>query len=115
MRTETEAAQVFVANCGRLSLGIRPRRAIRPDDGLLDVILVRASGPLDSLLAGWEALRQKNLGESSRGRVLRAQAHEVRVETRPRRLVEVDGSVVGRTPVVAVVQPAALTVLVPKP
>jgi diacylglycerol kinase family enzyme len=80
---------------------------------MLDVIIVRASGPLGGLLAGWEALRQKDLGESPQGHVLRRQAHEVRIETTPKRLVEVDGSVVGRTPVVVSILPSALTVLVP--
>ena len=111
--TATEAAQVFVANFGRMFAGLSPRRAVRPDDGLLDVIVVRASGPLPGLLAGWQALRQKELGESDDGRVLRAQARELRIEATPPRLVEVDGSVVGRTPVEATILPRALTVLVP--
>jgi YegS/Rv2252/BmrU family lipid kinase len=114
-RTTTQAAQVLIANFGTLSLGVRPRRAVRPDDGLLDVIVVRASGPLGGLLAGWEALRQKDLGETPQGHVYRTQARQVRVKTKPRRLVEVDGSVVGRTPVSVNVLPAALTVIVPAP
>jgi diacylglycerol kinase family enzyme len=93
--------------------GMKPRRAILPDDGLLDVIVVRASGALRGLLGGWEALRQKDLGESPEGHVFWAQAKEVRVETNPSRLVEVDGTVVGRTPIVVTVMPSALTVIVP--
>jgi Sphingosine kinase and enzymes related to eukaryotic diacylglycerol kinase len=113
VRTTTEGAQVFVANFGRMLVGVAPRRAIRPDDGLLDVIVVRASGPFGGLLAGWEALRQKDLGESPEGHVFRAQAREVRIETTPSRLVEVDGTVVGRTPIVVSIIPSALTVIVP--
>lgn len=114
-RATTEGAQVLIANFGKMSLGLRPRRAIQPDDGMLDVIVVRASGPIGGLLAGWEALRQKNLGESPEGHVLRTQAHEVRIDTTPPRLVEVDGSVVGHTPVTVKILPSALTVLVPAP
>ena len=114
VRTDTEATQVLVANFGRMALGIRPRRSILPDDGMLDVIVVRASGPIDGLLAGWEALRQKDLGESPRGHVLRARAREVCVAATPSRRVEVDGSVVGRTPVTVSILPAALTVIVPE-
>jgi YegS/Rv2252/BmrU family lipid kinase len=114
VKTTTEAAQVFIANFGRVGGPMQPRRKIRADDGLLDVIVVRASGPIPALLAGWEALRQKDLGESGPGHVLRAQAREVRVETKPSRLVETDGSVVGKTPLVATIRPAALTVIEPE-
>jgi len=114
VRSETEAAQVFVANFGRMLPVVAPRRQVRGDDGLLDVIVVRASGPLPGLLAGWEALMQKDLGESSGGHVFRAQAREIRIETDPPRLVETDGSVVGRTPLVASIRPAALIVMVPR-
>lgn len=113
VHTKTEAAQVLIANFGWMLAGMEPVRSIAPDDGLLDVIVVRASGRLSGVLGGWEALRQKDLGESREGHVLRAQARKVRIETKPRRLVEVDGSVVGRTPIVVSVMPSALTVIVP--
>jgi YegS/Rv2252/BmrU family lipid kinase len=112
--SNTDAAQVFIANFGKMLPMIEPRRAIKPDDGLLDVIVVRASGPLPGLLASWEAMRQTDLGESSGGHVLRAQAREVRIETQPSRLVETDGSPVGKTPIVVSVRPRALRVIVPK-
>ncbi len=111
--TETEAAQVFIANFGRMLPLVEPRRKIHADDGLLDVIIVRASGPLPGLLASWEAMRQPDLGESSGGHVFRAQAREVRVETEPGRLVEVDGNTVGRTPMTATIRSRSLRVLVP--
>lgn len=114
VRTVTDAAQVLVANFGRMALGIRPRRSILPDDGMLDVIVVRASGPIGGLLAGWEALRQRDLGESPQGHVLRARAREICVEAKPPRRVEVDGSVVGKTPVAISILPSALTVIVPE-
>jgi YegS/Rv2252/BmrU family lipid kinase len=112
-RLTTMAAQVFVANLGRVGGPMQPRLKVRGDDGLLDVIVVRASGPLPGLLAGWEALRQRDLGESGPGHVLRAQAREVRVETSTPRLVEIDGSVVGKTPITVTIRPAALTVIEP--
>lgn len=107
------ATQVFVANFGRMGLAIEPRLEIVPDDGLLDVIVVRASGPLPGLLAGWEALRQGKLGKSSDGHVIRARARTVKVRTDPSRLVETDGSVIGATPIKVSIRPAALTVIVP--
>jgi YegS/Rv2252/BmrU family lipid kinase len=108
-----EATQVFIANFGSMGLPIEPRLGINPDDGVLDVIVVSASGPLPGLLAGWEALLQRRLGKSSGGRVFRARAREVKIETEPSRLVEIDGTVVGATPVKASIRPAALTVIVP--
>jgi YegS/Rv2252/BmrU family lipid kinase len=110
-----QAAQVLIANFGRMGSLVETRREIQPDDGLLDVIVVQAPGPLLGLLAGWEALRQRDLGESPAGHVFRAQAREVRIETRRGRLVETDGSVVGTTPIVASIRPGALTVIAPKP
>ena len=113
VHSTTEAAQVLVANFGRVSAGLRAR-GVRSDDGLLDVFVVRASGPLPALLAGWEAIRNTEPGESDSGRVFRAKAREVRIETQPRRRVETDGSVVGWTPVTLSVRPGALTVMVPR-
>ena len=113
--TKTEAAQVFIANFGGSGGLLQPRRRIRPDDGLLDVIIVRASGPVPALLAGWEALRQRDLGESATGNVIRAHGREIRVETHPPRLVETDGSVIGKTPLVATIRKRALRVIEPAP
>jgi diacylglycerol kinase (ATP) len=110
-RSTTEATQVFIANFGQMGSLIKPRREIQPDDGLLDVIIVRAPGPLLGLLAGLEALWQRDLGMSAAGHVIRAQAREVRIETTPERLVETDGTVVGTTPIVVSVRPGALMVI----
>src|ERR1035437_6997923 len=46
VRTKTDAAQVFIANFGWMLAGMEPVRPLAPDDGLLDVIVVRASGRL---------------------------------------------------------------------
>lgn len=113
VRSKTEATQVLIANFGQMGLPMAPRLEVEPDDGYLDVIIVRASGPLPGLLAGWEALRQDEHGESSNGHAFRTKARKVRVWSEPTRLVEIDGSVVGTTPITASVRPAALTVIVP--
>jgi diacylglycerol kinase (ATP) len=109
----TKAAQVFVANFGRMGPGLAPRRAVVPDDGLLEVVVVRASGAIPALGAAWEALRRTELGEAPSGRVFRGQATRVRIATSRPRLVEVDGNVVGHTPVEVRVVPASLVVIVP--
>jgi len=110
-----DAAQVLIANFGGMGAGVKARLEVEPDDGLLDVLVIRASGPLGGLLAGWEALRQDEPGESPEGHVFRTRARKVRVSTMKRRLVETDGSVAGRTPIKVSVRPAALTVVIPPP
>jgi YegS/Rv2252/BmrU family lipid kinase len=109
-----EATQILIANFGRMGPALKARLEVLPDDGLLDVIVIRASGPLGGLLAGWEALRQDEPGESPEGHVFRTKARKIRIATASSRLVETDGSVVGTTPAKITVRPAALTVIVPK-
>ena len=111
----TTAAQVFIANFGRVGSFVEPRRRVIGDDGVFDVFVVKASGPVDGLLAGWSALNQRKLGETSDGRVLRARAAEVTVTSTPPQLVETDGTVIGRTPISVRIRPGALRVLAPKP
>lgn len=108
-----DASQVFIANFGNMGLGFKPRLEIAPDDGKLDVIAIRATVGPHGLLAFWEALRQRRPGKSSSGRVLRARAETVEIGTETKRLVELDGSVVGTTPVAVSVHPAALLVIAP--
>jgi YegS/Rv2252/BmrU family lipid kinase len=107
------ATQVFVANFGGMGFGFEPNLEVKPDDGVLDLIVVRAKGPVEGLLAGWEAIRQRRHGHSRSGRVFRTHAKEVRISAKPRRLVEIDGSVIGTTPIEVSIRRAALSVLVP--
>jgi len=113
VKRTTKAAEVMIANFGRMTAGLSPRRPVLPDDGLLDVIVIQASGPIRAVAATLEALWQTELGVSAGGHVFRAQARKVRISTTRPRLVEIDGSVVGRTPVRMSIRPAALTVIVP--
>jgi YegS/Rv2252/BmrU family lipid kinase len=112
--TRVDAAQVFIANAGRMLPLLEPKPPVVPDDGLLDVIVVAAGGPVQALAAAWEATRQDELGETDSGRVVRARARSIEVTAKPPRLVELDGSVIGRTPVRATVVPGGLCVLVPR-
>ena len=112
--TTIGAAQVFIANAGRMLPMLEPKPPVVPDDGLLDVIVVTAGGPVQALAAAWEATRQDELGETDSGRVFRARARSIEVRTRKPRLVELDGSVVGETPVRASVVPGGLCVLAPR-
>jgi YegS/Rv2252/BmrU family lipid kinase len=111
--TTMAVAQILIANFGETGLGLEPSLTIAPDDGYLDVIALRASGRSSGLLAVWEALRQRRTGKNASGRVLRARARAIEIEAKSKRLVEIDGSVIGKTPIAVSIQPAALTVIAP--
>jgi diacylglycerol kinase (ATP) len=113
VETTMEAAQVFIANFGRTGLGMKPRLEVEPDDGVFDVIAIRASGRISGLVAGLKAIRQNHEGETSDGRAFRAKGREIRIETKEVRLVEIDGSVIGKTPIDVSIRPGALTVVAP--
>jgi len=56
---DANAAMVLVANCGEvIPPYVRLGAGIRPDDGLLDVVVVRANGFGQSVRAVWDLLRK---------------------------------------------------------
>ena len=108
---ETGAASVLVANCGEvippfLKLGAD----IAPDDGLLDVVVLSATGLAESMGVLWQLVRGAPNGS---GNVQYARGHEVRFEATPARPVQPDGELAGSTPLAACVVPGAIRVLVP--
>ena len=61
---DAEAAMVLVANCGEVIPPlIRLRAGIRPDDGLLDVVVMRANSFGQSVRAVWDLLRDAPTAE----------------------------------------------------
>jgi diacylglycerol kinase (ATP) len=109
---ELRAAMVLVANCGELLPPfLRLRDGIRPDDGILDVVAMRGDGFLESAAAFFDLVRRTANGT---GRVWFARGRAVRVEVlegapQP---VQLDGEVVGGTPLEVHLEPRALAVLV---
>lgn len=111
---EANAAMVLVANCGEvIPPFVRLGPGITPDDGLLDVVVVRANSFSQSVQAVWELLRVTpgTLGDA--GYVAHARGREVRVETEPVQPVQLDGEPGGETPFTASVVPGAIKVMVP--
>ncbi len=109
---ELPAAMVLVANCGELVPPfLRLRDDIVPDDGWLDVVVLRADGVLQSVDAFWELVRQRTNGAD---RVWFARGRQVRVEVTDGapRPVQLDGEVSGDTPFEAILLPGALSVIV---
>jgi len=109
---EAEAAMVLVANCGEvIPPFVRLRSGITPDDGYLDVIVLRASNVLESVRAIWQLLRER----PADGRYIGyARGREIRVETEPVEPVQLDGEPGGVTPFTATVVPGAIGIMVPR-
>jgi diacylglycerol kinase (ATP) len=111
---EANAAMVLVANCGEVIPPlIRLGPGITPDDGMLDVVVMRANNFSQSVRAVWDLLRVApgSMGEGAY--VGYARGREVRVESDPVQPVQLDGEPGGETPFSASVIPGAIKVMVP--
>ena len=106
-------SQVVIANCG--ILGQPPFRwgpDIEPDDGRLDVCIVRAQTVLDYLALGWHVVRGQHK-QSANVRYLHAR-RQIVIETRRPMPVQADGEIIGETPVQVELVAAAVRVIVPE-
>jgi len=109
-----DAAMVLVANCRELVprvVNVSP--AVWPNDGVLDVVALRADGAWDSVVSFGTFLRTRGATDPS-GRIWSARGRTIRVEVpdgtpRP---VQLDGELAGTTPFDIDIVPGALTVLV---
>lgn len=107
--TRLDAAMVLVCNCADLMPPLlRIHADIRPDDGVLDVAVLRATGAWQSITAFLELLfgggpRQVWRG---RGRTLQVTMDSGAMPA------QLDGELIGTTPLAAQVLPGALRVLV---
>lgn len=111
---DANAAMVLVANCGEvIPPFIRLGAGIRPDDGLLDVIVVRANSFGQSVRAVWDLLRTTPPGAGADTFVGYARGREIRVETTPVQPVQLDGEPGGLTPFSVSVVPSAIGIMVP--
>ncbi len=110
---DATAAMVLVANCGEvIPPYIRLGPGIVPDDGLLDVVVMRANGLTEGMRAIWDLFRtHQPIG--SGGFVGFARGTEVRVEASPAQPAQLDGEPGGLTPFTATIVPRAINVLAP--
>jgi diacylglycerol kinase family enzyme len=107
-----KASQVLVANTGMM--GQDPLRwgpGIRPDDGRLDVCIVRARSLAHYLGLLWHVLR----GSHKRSPHVRYEvaSRSVIIDAKRPLPVQADGEILGMTPVRIEVVPLALKVVVP--
>ena len=111
---DAHAAMVLVANCGEvIPPFVKLGAGIRPDDGLLDVVVVRANGFGQSVRAVWDLLRDAPTIEGIETFVGYARGREIRVETEPVEPVQLDGEPGGETPFTVNVVPGAIRIMVP--
>src|SRR5690606_18491535 len=110
---EAHAALVLGANCAEVVPPfVKFGRTVRPDDGILDVIALRADTLGQSVRAIWDLLREAE-GGAERAFVGFARGAEVTVEAFPPQPVEFDGDGAGRTPFTGTGAPGAGEVVVP--
>jgi YegS/Rv2252/BmrU family lipid kinase len=111
---EANAAMVLVANCGEvIPPFVKLGPGITPDDGLLDVVVVRADNFPQSLRAVWDLLRLRPGASGPDAYVGHVRGREVKVETDRPQPVQLDGEPGGTTPFTASVVPGAIRIMVP--
>jgi len=109
---DANAAVLLVANCAEVLPPIlRFGDGVRPDDGLLDVVVLRADSLAEGVHAIWHFLRRAD-GPASRMGHVRGREIEVTCEVPVE--VEMDGDLGGHTPFAVSVVPGAIRVLVPE-
>jgi len=109
------AAMILVANCGEvIPPWVRLRSGITHDDGLLDVVVLRADSFSDSVRAVWELLREGGTtAGTGPGFVGYARGKVITVETDPPEPMQLDGEPHGTTPFTAEIVPHAIDVITP--
>jgi diacylglycerol kinase family enzyme len=111
---ETEASVALIGNMGQLVPGrLDLRMPILPDDGLLDLIVVGARGPIHGMKGLVDQLWRTSLGGGEGSDSLRVRGREIGVEADRPEPLQVDGDHVGEGSLEARVLPGAVQVLVP--
>lgn len=114
---EVDAAMVLAANMGQyftrgtpLEVGIAIGPGVSFRDGMLDVCIFAPRNLPDLAAVLWRIARGRYAGD---GRMVYLRAREVRIESEPGVVTEVDGEVLGTTPLEARAVPGGVSVLVP--
>jgi len=106
---DAHAAMVLVANCGEvIPRYVKLGPGISPEDGLLDVVVMRADNFIEGVRAVWDLLRSSGPGASG-AFVGFARGREIRLEAP----AQLDGEPGGMTPFTATIVPGAIEVLAP--
>ncbi len=108
---KSEGITCMIINSGNLGqAGLKIVPGIDLHDGLLDVIVIR-KGDLGSMLSVAASVVTRS---GSAHPLQRWQAREIGLVANPPQTVQIDGEILGKTPVTARVLPGALGIIVPK-
>lgn len=108
------ASEIFIANYGVAGLHIlEDRLDIHPNDGKVDVLIIRARTLLDMPALLWQMLIRKDK-RTPKYRQFTAST-TVTISTNPPSLVQADGELIGMTPVNVTVLPRKVKVIAPLP
>jgi YegS/Rv2252/BmrU family lipid kinase len=111
---ETGATIVLIGNMGHLVPGrLDLRLPLDPYDGLLELILVGASGLVSGLRGLTDQLRRTHLGGGAGDPSIRLRGRSITLEPAEPMPLEIDGDYVGQGSLSARVLPQALAVLLP--
>jgi diacylglycerol kinase family enzyme len=111
---DTEASVALVGNIGQLVPGrLDLRLPLVPDDGLLDLIVVGARGPIHGLRGLVDQLQRTSLGGVAGSDSLRLRGRVIAIHADPPQPLQVDGDYLGEGSLTATLLPGALEVLVP--
>ncbi|HET8622695.1 MAG TPA: diacylglycerol kinase family protein [Gemmatimonadales bacterium] len=112
---DATAALILVANCGEvIPPFIRLKSGIRPDDGLLDIVVLRADSFGQSVRAVWDLIREPEAQGGPGTFVGYARGEEITITTpdgpEP---VQLDGESAGETPFTTSVVAGAIKIVIP--
>jgi YegS/Rv2252/BmrU family lipid kinase len=108
------ANEIFIANYGVAGLHLlEDRLDIHPDDGKVDILIMRARTILDLPVMMWQMFIRKDK-RTPKYRQFSA-SRDISITTRPPSPVQADGELVGMTPISVTVLPCSIQVIVPMP
>ena len=106
---DTVGASLLIANAGSIGmLNLSLSSKIEPDDGLLDVMVIN-DDPESMLSMAASVIHLDGLTASLK----HWRAREVTIKAVPKQNVQIDGNLLGKTPITASVVPKAIHMLVP--
>lgn len=111
-RYRGRAAEIFVANYGVVGLNVLEASLnIKPDDGKVDVLIMRARTLFDLPGLFWQMFIQRKK-RTPKYRQISA-VESLLIRTNPPSAVQADGELIGQTPVAVRVLPRCVKVIVP--
>ena len=113
-RYRGRAAEIFVANYGIVGMNaIEAALAIKPDDGMVDVLILRARTIFDLPSLFWQILVRRNKLTPKYRQI--TVNNSLVIHTSPPEIVQSDGEIIGKTPVSIKVLPRCVNVIIPQP